>query len=539
MPEKTFALFVPWMVMGGADRCGVDLLRLFKRRGYQTITISTRTNPQGNTREDVFRKESTAVYDVSSDYKDGKGVEAVQHILGNHKPDIIVVNNSHEGYRCLPMMRATCPGAQITALTHMLLPPPWDFENILRKHIAVVDKVLTVSHRLAREHVDAGIPEEKVYPLHWFGFEQAYEVAKPRVDAVRKACGISGFTKMILCPFRLADQKRPLFLVNIAKALLEKRKRFKFVVVGSGPDMGDLKKSIAKEKLEEHFCFTGDREFEEMPPFFAAADALCCPSVDEGIPLTYYEALQVGLPLAVSDVGGVSELVPEPWRIPFKARGEAAKYAALLNRHFEGKTGKLWPSIDQLMKKEFSYEVFKNRAIRLLGGQVFTGPPRRPGKIFVIGDQKAGGAAVRKALETLGLHVYSGDRAIEAFYQHDYMPPVHETIGAYDVLAGPPFDKGDAFKMLYEKHPDALFIHTVCDAKQWLKGKPAAYEPEWHHYYHWRNARIAEFFSSKNQPGQIVRLMTLNVTHEKNPWDRLCNFIGVTKPGKLPKFPRT
>ena len=104
-----------------------------------------------------------------------------------------------------------------------------------------------------------------------------------------------------------------------------------------------------------------------MQEYYKRASALICPSVDEGIPLTYFEAMQWSVPMAVSNVGAVSELVPSNYMIDFEMKDEAKEYARLLFLHLTGQSRAEIHAARKIVNEKFSKRVWDEKVERLIG----------------------------------------------------------------------------------------------------------------------------------------------------------------------------
>jgi glycosyltransferase involved in cell wall biosynthesis len=77
-------------------------------------------------------------------------------------------------------------------------------------------------------------------------------------------------------------------------------------IVGDGPQEFSLRKLTDELGLNECVTFFGEQP--DVSPFMLAADLFVSSSVTEGLPVSLLEAMSVGLPAVVTDVGGMGEI---------------------------------------------------------------------------------------------------------------------------------------------------------------------------------------------------------------------------------------
>jgi len=82
-------------------------------------------------------------------------------------------------------------------------------------------------------------------------------------------------------------------------------------MIGDGPLMPDVKKSIAELGLEDRFTFPGWVTPDEVMEYFGKSDILFMPSLSEGLPVVGVQALAKGLAIVASRIGGFVDLVDE------------------------------------------------------------------------------------------------------------------------------------------------------------------------------------------------------------------------------------
>lgn len=350
--KPVFCLIVPWLALGGADRCGLDLMSHYKGRGFRISVISTRKMPcKDSLRTSAFLSLADDVF-----YE-----ENVADIVKELQPVYTVVNNSHEAYDQARAIKEVAPTTRLISLFHMILAPPWDFEKSLQRGTPF-DLVLTVSDKLKGELVERGVNKGMVETLHWFGF--------PEIEKTWPLRNTEKDPRYVLCPFRFHFQKRPEFVCDIAAELtklLSASQMPVFKFVGEGELYSKIIKRAKELKVSHWIEFERGIDYQQMERFYKRASALVCPSVDEGIPLTYFEAMQWSVPLAVSNVGAVSELVPSNYLIDFEMEDEAKEYAKLLFLHLTGHSRAEIHGARKRVNEKFSKSVWDEKVERLIG----------------------------------------------------------------------------------------------------------------------------------------------------------------------------
>lgn len=96
------------------------------------------------------------------------------------------------------------------------------------------------------------------------------------------------------------------YLIDAAKIVTDKIPNVIFRLVGSGNLENDIKSQIKKLNLDSKFILEKKPEAEK---YLKAFDIFVLPSVKEGLPYTIMEAMQAGLPIVATNVGGVPEMI--------------------------------------------------------------------------------------------------------------------------------------------------------------------------------------------------------------------------------------
>lgn len=98
---------------------------------------------------------------------------------------------------------------------------------------------------------------------------------------------------------RFTEQKNQSFVLPIARAARELALPLRFVMVGDGPLLEQVRSEAATAAQGRDLQFLGARK--DVPELMSAFDVVVAPSRHEGFPLIGLEAQASGLPLVVSD----------------------------------------------------------------------------------------------------------------------------------------------------------------------------------------------------------------------------------------------
>ena len=109
---------------------------------------------------------------------------------------------------------------------------------------------------------------------------------------------------------RIAEQKNPLFSVEIFNEIYKKNKNTICIHIGDGDSIikEQMNKKIREYGLENAYYLLGIRK--DIPELYQAMDALLLPSLHEGLPVVLVEAQTAGLPCFTStNVSKESQLI--------------------------------------------------------------------------------------------------------------------------------------------------------------------------------------------------------------------------------------
>lgn len=124
-----------------------------------------------------------------------------------------------------------------------------------------------------------------------------YSIEKRR--NIRKSLQCSENTLLIGTVGRFAEQKNPMFILDILKKLEEENVTYKFLWIGSGTLEENVKNRAKELEIEDNIIFYG--VCSNTAPMYSAMDIFILPSLYEGNPIVGFEAQASGLPCFLSD----------------------------------------------------------------------------------------------------------------------------------------------------------------------------------------------------------------------------------------------
>ena len=315
---KRVALVTSHLGLGGAEAVLFEIASALCGPGFETMLIAT------HSRDDRWRQNWNAkvahVYDLASAVPVQQRAAEVCSIAASWNCNFVLVQNSLFGYAALPHIRRILPGTKLLDVVHNI-DEFWDIAGATASVANCLDVRVAVSDLVRRRLLAVGTPEDRIRLLRSGVDLDRFQPAPPRPGPVRQ----------ILFAGRLDPVKRPLLLVDIAAELtaLRKKRDFRFVIAGDGPEEEPLRSRIRQTGLQDVFDLRG--QVDDLAPLYADSDVVILTSRSEGVPLVILEALASERPVVASNVGGVPEALDASCGFLIDpAPGEAAAFAHAL-----------------------------------------------------------------------------------------------------------------------------------------------------------------------------------------------------------------
>lgn len=151
-------------------------------------------------------------------------------------------------------------------------------------------------------------------------------------------------------------------LVEAIPLIAKENGNVKFLLVGEGNLLEDMKKATRRYGLEDRVTFTGWISYDDLPEYFNRVHLFVLPSYTEGLPQVVEEAMCCGTPVLATPVGGVPDLIKDGetgFIMEDNSPESIAKNAARALKH--PRLEEIAQNARKLIEREYSYEAVVGR----------------------------------------------------------------------------------------------------------------------------------------------------------------------------------
>ena len=319
--KKKILFIVPWFVVGGADIFTLNLIKGLRRKGYEISVVTTqkydyRLRPQVEQYVDEY-------FDLTTFLKEKDWASFIYHIIKSRKINCVFITNSFYGYYALPWLKYHFKDIPFVDYIHA---ENWTLRNggfpkdsnsvanYLDMTFTCTKHLKEMMYKIMNRNIKNIKPVYIGTDIKFYDNTLEYDGEKELKEKYKNK-------KVILFISRIVHYKRPLFAIKLMKEIVKERKDVNLIIVGDGPALSDTKQEVKKYNLEEYVDFYGMQD--DVRRFYKVADVTLVCSLREGLTLTTYESLAMGVPVVSSDIGGQKELIGEdcgylirPYQLP-------------------------------------------------------------------------------------------------------------------------------------------------------------------------------------------------------------------------------
>lgn len=110
-------------------------------------------------------------------------------------------------------------------------------------------------------------------------------------NELKKSLGIDKDDKIVLFIGRVAEEKSINIILDSLPEVFNKLPKTKFLIVGDGPSVSDLKEQAIKLNIQDKVIFAGKQPWEKVPLYYNIGDVFVNASITETQGLTFIEAM--------------------------------------------------------------------------------------------------------------------------------------------------------------------------------------------------------------------------------------------------------
>jgi glycosyltransferase involved in cell wall biosynthesis len=194
------------------------------------------------------------------------------------------------------------------------------------------DAVTAVSALVAKARIEARTTSEDKITVIPNGVDPK-RFARPEASALellRQRFRFSAEDRVLLCVGRLEPEKNHVLLLRVFARLRAQFPQLKLLLAGSGRLESELRALAGELGVRDEVVFAG--QVAPVAPLFHLAEWFVLASSLEGLPMVVLEAMAARLPMIVTQVGGIPEVIEDGrtgWLVP--PCDEAAFESALVH----------------------------------------------------------------------------------------------------------------------------------------------------------------------------------------------------------------
>jgi glycosyltransferase involved in cell wall biosynthesis len=345
------------MEMGGAEKLTATLCRLQRDRGHQaSVHCLYRLGVLG---EELRTEGFEVVLHHPSSFL--QLVRGLYRSFRRSRPDVVHCHNATAAI--IAALPARLAGVKTVIVTrHGLVKPPYQIRRELKFALASrwCDWIVGVCEGTRTNLLAAPFAARDRIVHIYNGALPADVRAVPQPK--------NGFT--LLYVGRLAPLKDHATLLQALALTRTHHPDVQLWIVGDGPLEFSLRKLTDELGLSECVTFFGEQA--DVSPFMLAADLFVSSSVTEGLPVSLLEAMSVGLPAVVTDVGGMAEIARLSGAVTLVPSSDPERMAGALCDAVDGrqKLPKMGQMASHCYEQHFRPERMLDDYMRLYNGCV-------------------------------------------------------------------------------------------------------------------------------------------------------------------------
>jgi glycosyltransferase involved in cell wall biosynthesis len=300
-------MIMPFLAVGGAEQIALKVMHNLKDQIRFAVVSFEPLDPELGTTADAFRQVTPYVYNITDFMNGALNMPFMNYLIDRLDPrTLYIANGTSWIYDALEAIKVQHPQLRIVDQVYDSV-IGW----INRYDMATVlyqDGHIGVNSKICQAYIDKGAKPEQVYLIENGIQPDELDPASYSPEknfALKKEFGLPLDKKVVTFASRVHPQKRPMDFVELARRL-STDPSLAFLMVGDGPLAAQVSEQVARIGLKNFYRRPFYRPISDV---FAISDVLVLPSDFEGMPMIIIEALAMGTPVVVTDVGNNREVV--------------------------------------------------------------------------------------------------------------------------------------------------------------------------------------------------------------------------------------
>lgn len=292
--------------IGGSERLAANIAKKLSRRGYQISVCATHSG-KGPISDDL---ENSGIECFAIDAEKKNRIKRRYDLFRTFRDNKIdTIHVHHVGIFSLIYLPAKLAGVRkivVTEHNEIDLLNNARLRRFARRTLNRVDSVTAIHNRLADYFQDTlGVAPDRLHVIYNGIDTERFRPAEPEPSHPREP----GSFKAVFVG-RLHPHKNLDMLIDAVSRINKTSKiSLRLDIIGTGPLKKALCNQARQDGIEDYVRFLGEQT--NIPQLLTSYDFLVMSSITEGVPLVILEALSSGLPCLATDVGGITEILPE------------------------------------------------------------------------------------------------------------------------------------------------------------------------------------------------------------------------------------
>lgn len=301
-------LMIPHMVTGGADKFNLDFVKNIDRDKFRVGIITTTCDE--NTLLQEFAQYVDDIFELHNFLVGNQWVGFVEYYIRTRNVKILFNVSSYFSYYMMPSLSMKFPELAIVDYIHADA-QYWRSGGYTRTSAAfdeLIEKTIVANKETLEIMCKKYNKDRAKCEISYIGVdEKVFDAKQYEYGKIRKTYNIDENRFIVLFLARLSQEKRPILLLRIVEEIKKIIPDICFLIVGDGDCRNKMELFIEQHHLEDNVVMAGNQSV--VAPYYKDADLMLITSIKEGLTLTTFEAMSMGIPVISSDVGSQYEVV--------------------------------------------------------------------------------------------------------------------------------------------------------------------------------------------------------------------------------------